>query len=82
MTAGSSGGDSEQLGTRTLIGHLLHPNVRYAVCLEHGCEKTHNDHFSELIEAEGAWPLSVERSERFCQLSGAPLVSWSGALVS
>jgi hypothetical protein len=26
--------------------------VRFAVCLEHGCEKTHNDHFSEAIEAE------------------------------
>lgn len=27
--------------------------VRYAVLLEHGCEKTHNDAFSELIEKEG-----------------------------
>jgi altronate dehydratase len=50
---GSSGGDSEQLGVRTLLHHLLHPNVRFAVLLEHGCEKTHNDAFQEAIEAVG-----------------------------
>lgn len=36
---------SERLYTRTVIGYLRHPFVRAALLLEHGCEKTHNDHF-------------------------------------
>lgn len=30
---------------RIMAGHLLHSSVRFALCLEHGCEKTHNDFF-------------------------------------
>ncbi|MFC0627110.1 UxaA family hydrolase [Kribbella deserti] len=53
---GSSGGASEQTFARTMVGYLLHPNVRMALLLEHGCEKTHNDYFrSRLVEA-GADP--------------------------
>lgn len=49
---GSSGGSSEETFARTLVGYLLHPNVRMALLLEHGCEKTHNDYFrSRLVEA-------------------------------
>ena len=50
---GSSGGDPEDLANRTLIHHLLHPNVRYSVLLEHGCEKTHNDAFQNEITKAG-----------------------------
>ncbi|MEU0091279.1 UxaA family hydrolase [Kribbella sp. NPDC006257] len=53
---GSSGGASEETFARTMVGYLLHPNVRMALLLEHGCEKTHNDYFrSRLVEA-GADP--------------------------
>ncbi len=53
---GSSGGASEETFARTMLGYLLHPNVRMALLLEHGCEKTHNDYFrSRLVEA-GADP--------------------------
>jgi altronate dehydratase len=49
---GSSGGPSEETYARTMLGYLAHPNVRYALLLEHGCEKTHNDYFrSRLVEA-------------------------------
>lgn len=27
---------------RTIIGHLIHPFTKFALLLEHGCEKTHN----------------------------------------
>eukprot|EP00456_Euglypha_rotunda_P024404 TRINITY_DN1998_c0_g1_i16.p1 TRINITY_DN1998_c0_g1~~TRINITY_DN1998_c0_g1_i16.p1 ORF type:complete len:311 (+),score=34.43 TRINITY_DN1998_c0_g1_i16:253-1185(+) len=33
----------EQIYIRTMLGHLLHPNVHFALLLEHGCEKQHND---------------------------------------
>jgi len=39
------------LSERVLIGHFLHPSVRMAVFLEHGCEKTHNDHFKAATDA-------------------------------
>jgi len=42
---GVSGGYSEHLWNRTLIGYLTHPLVKTALLLEHGCEKTHNDYF-------------------------------------
>lgn len=49
---GSSSGDSEKIYARTMIGYLSHPNVRWALLLEHGCEKTHNDYFrTKLTEA-------------------------------
>jgi altronate dehydratase len=50
---GNSGGASLDLYSRTVLGHLDHPLVRFALLLEHGCEKTHNDYFrSRLIEAD------------------------------
>lgn len=49
---GSSSGDSEKIYARTMVGYLAHPNVRWALLLEHGCEKTHNDYFrTKLTEA-------------------------------
>ena len=41
---GVSSGRSEEIYTRTMIGHLTHPTVALGLLLEHGCEKTHNDH--------------------------------------
>jgi altronate dehydratase len=50
---GNSGGKSMDVYDRTMLGHLDHPLVRFALLLEHGCEKTHNDYFrSRLIEAD------------------------------
>ena len=49
---GNSGGVSLDLQSRTVLGYLRHPLVRFALLLEHGCEKTHNDYFrSRLAEA-------------------------------
>lgn len=49
---GVSGGANVATFTRTLVGYLAHPDVRLALLLEHGCEKTHNDFFrTELIAA-------------------------------
>lgn len=49
---GAAGGAAESTYARTMIGYLTHPNVRYALLLEHGCEKTHNDYFrARLLEA-------------------------------
>jgi altronate dehydratase len=53
---GTSSGDNEALYTRTLIGHLLHPFVREALLLEHGCEKTHNDLIRHVLEQHGIDP--------------------------
>ena len=50
---GVSAGQSEKMFTRTLVGHLLHPTVGCGVLLEHGCEKTHNDHLRQSIENVG-----------------------------
>eukprot|EP01116_Phalansterium_solitarium_P021906 TRINITY_DN7030_c0_g1_i1.p1 TRINITY_DN7030_c0_g1~~TRINITY_DN7030_c0_g1_i1.p1 ORF type:complete len:963 (-),score=398.81 TRINITY_DN7030_c0_g1_i1:530-3418(-) len=38
-----------ELYTRVLVGHLTHPSVRMALCLEHGCEKTHNDFMNNAL---------------------------------
>jgi altronate dehydratase len=49
---GVSAGAAEETYARTMVGYLAHPNVRLALLLEHGCEKTHNDYFrSRLVEA-------------------------------
>src|SRR5689334_7623933 len=50
---GSSGGASEVLYTRTVIGHLTNPLVSVALLLEHGCEKTHNDYFRSVLRQQG-----------------------------
>ena len=36
-----------------MLGHLTHPSVGMALCLEHGCEKTHNDFFHNSMAAAG-----------------------------
>ena len=46
---GVSGGNSEDIYARTLIGHLIHPIVALGVLLEHGCEKTHNDYIADAL---------------------------------
>jgi altronate dehydratase len=53
---GSSGGSSEALYSRTVLGHLSHPLVRFGLLLEHGCEKTHNDYFRARFSDAGLEP--------------------------
>lgn len=53
---GVSSGRSEEIYTRTMIGHLTHPSVSIGLLLEHGCEKTHNDHVRHEIENLGICP--------------------------
>ncbi len=53
---GVSSGRSEEIYTRTMIGHLTHPSVARALLLEHGCEKTHNDHLRYQIQQLGIAP--------------------------
>ena len=53
---GVSGGRSEEIYTRTMIGHLTHPTVALGLLLEHGCEKTHNDHVRYEIQKLGISP--------------------------
>jgi altronate dehydratase len=40
---GVSEGSSQDLLVETLIGYLTHPRVRFALLIEHGCEKVHNN---------------------------------------
>lgn len=49
---GNSAGESERLMLRTLAGYATHPLARRALMLEHGCEKTHNDAFRNLLAPE------------------------------
>ena len=53
---GVSSGRSEEIYTRTMIGHLTHPKVALGLLLEHGCEKTHNDHVRHEIQKLGISP--------------------------
>lgn len=53
---GVSSGRSEEIYTRTMIGHLTHPSVAVGLLLEHGCEKTHNDHVRHEIQQLGISP--------------------------
>ena len=53
---GVSSGRSEEIYTRTMIGHLTHPTVALGLLLEHGCEKTHNDHVRHEIQNLGISP--------------------------
>jgi altronate dehydratase len=50
---GNSGGESEQIFMRTMAGYLAHPFVARALLLEHGCEKTHNDAFRNILRELG-----------------------------
>jgi altronate dehydratase len=53
---GVSGGSAEETYARTMVGYLAHPNVRLALLLEHGCEKTHNDYFRSRLVEDGLEP--------------------------
>lgn len=53
---GVSGGSTEEMYSRTMLGYLTHPRVSLALLLEHGCEKTHNDYFKERLERLGEVP--------------------------
>lgn len=53
---GVSGGHSERLYARTVLGYLSHPSVGAALLLEHGCEKTHNDYFRARLAERGLDP--------------------------
>ena len=49
---GASSGSSEDIFMRTMYGHLIHPSIKAALLLEHGCEKTHNDYFRNYFQAQ------------------------------
>jgi altronate dehydratase len=53
---GVSAGSAETIYSRTVLGHLANPSVRYGLLLEHGCEKTHNDYFRNRLEEAGLDP--------------------------
>ena len=53
---GASSGENEEHQLRTMAGHLLHPFVRTALLLEHGCERTHNDLMRHALEERGIEP--------------------------
>lgn len=55
---GNSGGESEELFMRTLAGYLDHPLVGNALLLEHGCEKTHNNAYRNLLQS---WKVDPSR---------------------
>ncbi len=53
---GVSAGSAETIYSRTVLGHLANPTVRFGLLLEHGCEKTHNDYFRNRLEEAGLDP--------------------------
>jgi altronate dehydratase len=53
---GCTGGTSQELFERLLLGHLTHPLVIRALLLEHGCEKVHNQRMQRLLESRGLVP--------------------------
>ncbi len=53
---GVSAGSAESIYSRTVLGHLANPAVRFGLLLEHGCEKTHNDYFRNSLEVAGLDP--------------------------
>jgi altronate dehydratase len=53
---GVSAGSAESIYSRTVLGHLANPAVRFGLLLEHGCEKTHNDYFRNRLEEAGLDP--------------------------
>ena len=53
---GVSAGSAERIYSRTVLGHLANPTVRFALLLEHGCEKTHNDYFETFLRERGLDP--------------------------
>jgi altronate dehydratase len=55
---GVSAGSAEAIYSRTVLGHLANPSVRFGLLLEHGCEKTHNDYFRNRLTEAGVDPSS------------------------
>jgi len=55
---GATSGHSENLLVQTLLGYLNHPMVRFALVLEHGCEKVHNEYLKGKLEEAGHDPAS------------------------
>ncbi|HET7269894.1 MAG TPA: UxaA family hydrolase [Rubrobacter sp.] len=53
---GVSAGSAEAIYSRTVLGYLASPTVRFGLLLEHGCEKTHNDYFRNRLEEAGLDP--------------------------
>jgi altronate dehydratase len=53
---GVSAGSAETIYSRTVLGHLANPSVRFGLLLEHGCEKTHNDYFRNRLTEAGVDP--------------------------
>src|SRR5215204_2134023 len=53
---GVSAGSAETIYSRTVLGYLASPTVRFGLLLEHGCEKTHNDYFRNCFEEAGLDP--------------------------
>ena len=47
------GVSDERTSASVLLGHLASPLVAQCLLLEHGCEKTHNDYFSNVLHAHG-----------------------------
>ena len=56
---GCSSGTSMEMFIRTMLSHLLHPNVSMGVSLEHGCEKTHNAYMRQELEKLGGTSKKV-----------------------
>ena len=54
---GVAGDATERMYSQTMIGYLIHPMVRHALLLEHGCEKTHNDYLRHELERVGIDPV-------------------------
>jgi len=55
---GATSGHSENLLVQALLGYLNHPMVRFALVLEHGCEKVHNEYLRGKLEESGHDPAS------------------------
>src|SRR5215210_6459679 len=53
---GVSAGSAGRIYSRTVLGYLANPTVRFALLLEHGCEKTHNDYFEKVLRERGLDP--------------------------
>jgi altronate dehydratase len=53
---GVSAGSAETIYSRTVLGYLASPTVRFGLLLEHGCEKTHNDYFRNRLTEAGLDP--------------------------
>ena len=58
------------LYSRIMLGHLTHPSVALALCLEHGCEKTHNDFMTGALTEAHIDPARFGYAS--IQLDGAP----------